>query len=296
MRRVAETCPFVTGRDLAAGYLQTMISGDVNNPASTGELRLPALKIWPDPYRVALSGGIAVFGYTVPDGVSLCWETTDGKTSANPSPQMKADDPASVKRLKNLVPQLERTLHAHIRWIERLYLSGTSFRFDEWRERYLAHETRGALCPGLIWLARTADGGRFSFMPSRDGFVDASGNAVDPSDCEISLWHPLDEPETVDAWRAVLVEKAISQPFAQAFRSTRWAEDFDAALHVFADARIMIGWPTELGALAESYGWVLSSKPNRNNKNGIRLHIFDPVSRLYVATSVSPKSLGGYVT
>lgn len=94
----------------------------------------------------------------------------------------------------------------------------------------------------------------------------------------------------------MLVEKAISQPFAQAFRSTRWAEDFDAALHVFADARIMIGWPTELGALAESYGWVLSSKPNRNNKNGIRLHIFDPVSRLYVATSVSPKSLGGYVT
>lgn len=295
MRRIAETCRWITGRDLAAKYLKTMVRGDADDPVLSGELLLPALKIWPEPYREPLAGGHAVFQYDAPDRLSLTWETTDGKTAANPSAQMKSDDPAGIKRLKKLVPQLERTLQAHIRWIERLFLSASSFRFDEWQERYLEHETRGALTRYLIWRAQTEDGITFSFLPTKGGFQDSSGNDVDPSACLISLWHPVDEPEGVDEWRAYLVEQSLVQPFAQAFRSTYEAENFDQALDMFARARIKTGWRNDIGRLAESYGWTLSSKPSARKKTDTTLYLFDPVSRLYIATGLTPKSIHGHI-
>jgi hypothetical protein len=294
MRRIAETCRFIAGRDSAASYLKTMIKGDADNPVLNGEMLLPALDIWPQPHRQVFAGGHAVFSYNAPDRLSLSWEGPGGSSSANPTAEMKSADAASVKRLKKLVPQLERTLQAHIRWIERLYLSGASFRFDEWQERYLLHQTRGALARHLIWRATGEDGSSFSFIPVENGFHDAAGNRLDPSGRAISLWHPLDEPEAVQGWRSFLVRKALPQPFAQAFRTADFEKTLDEVIRFVSGARIEHNrWQGDIAALAGCYDWILSKKINERQTAPIKLHLFDPVSRLYVETAITGTAEAG---
>jgi uncharacterized protein DUF4132 len=287
MRRIAETCRWIAGRDLAANYLKTMVTGDVDDPVLAGELLLPVLKIWPEPYREPFATGHAVFRYNAPDRLSLTWEDSDGKSSVNPTSEMKSSDASSVKRLKKLVPQLERTLGAHVRWIERLFLSSSPFRFDEWQERYLEHETRGALTQNLIWRAESADGSNFSFIPSQGGFMDASGSIVDPSDHLISLWHPVEEPGSVDAWRAHLTERSLIQPFAQAFRSAQDKVPFVDVVEALKTTRIEDKWRANFTALVDGYGWVSSKKIGDRQTSPLNLHLFEPISRIYVAVTLT---------
>ncbi|WP_298960487.1 DUF4132 domain-containing protein [uncultured Roseibium sp.] len=290
MRHIAETCRWITGRDLAAKYLKNMVRGDTDNPVLAAELLLPGLKIWPEPYREPIADGHAVFSYNAPDRLSLTWENPDGAISTNPTPDMKTTDSAGVKRLKKLVPQLERTLMAHIRWLERLFLSDSSLRFDEWQERYLDHETRGALAQNLIWRAETEGGEPFSFIPSQGRFHDAAGNTIDVSGCQISLWHPADDPASVDAWQAYLVEQALVQPFAQAFRSSYAALAFDDAIEALRTTRIEHRWHRSMASLIEGYGWVSSKKFKDHDEAPLKLHLFDPVSRFYLAVTLTRNS------
>ncbi len=291
MKRIAETCRFITGRNQAAKYLAEMVTGDVDDPVMSGELRLPTLNIWPDARREPLADGSAVFAYNAPDRIALGWHMSDGNVAANPSAAMKSADATGIKRFKKLVGSLDRTLQTHIRWIERLYLCDVSFRFDEWQDRYASHETRGALSQALVWLAKAQDGRVFSFMPSKGVFVGADGQTVDPTACAISLWHPVDEPHAVASWRTYLVENAIVQPFAQAFRNTMGVDDFDAALAFFTGARVADKWDFDFNRHVAALGWVAAKKLDARKEETVKLHFFDPVSRLYVETSLTPSRI-----
>lgn len=290
MRRIAGDCRWITGRDLATKYLRAMTTGNSDDPVLSGELLLPILKIWPEPHREPLAGGNAVFSYNAPDRLSLTWEDEDGKPLSKPSPQMKAQDPGSIKRLRKLVPQLEKTLKTHIRWIERLYLSGSSFRFDEWQERYLNHESRGAPASRLIWSAEREDGSAVAFISFDDEYQDAFGNKVDPSDCVISLWHPVADPHHVDAWRSFLVRHAIVQPFAQAFRAVKPDLVFEDALEELRSARVRDNYRTQLPVLVDGYGWTPTKRMKSRETGPIILQIFEPVSRLYLEARLSYQS------
>lgn len=290
MRRIAGDCRWITGRDLATKYLRAMTTGNSDDPVLAGELLLPILKIWPEPHREPLAGGNAVFSYDAPDKLSLTWEDEDGKRLTKPSPKMKSQDPGSIKRLRKLVPQMEKTLKTHIRWIERLYLSGSSFRFDEWQERYLNHESRGAPASRLIWSAEREDGSVVAFISSDDGFQDALGNKVDPSDATISLWHPVADPHNVDTWRRFLVRYAIVQPFAQAFRAVKPGLSFEDAMEELKSAGIKQTYRTVFPALVDGYGWLPTKRMNSRETAPIVLQIFEPISRLYLEARLSHHS------
>ena len=88
---------------------------------------------------------------------------------------------------------------------------------------------------------------------------------------------------------AVLLRgKALPQPFAQAFRIADFEKPLDEVIRFVSGARIEHNrWQGDIAALAGCYDWILSKKINERQTAPIKLHLFDPVSRLYVETAIT---------
>jgi hypothetical protein len=81
------------------------------------------------------------------------------------------------------------------------------------------------------------------------GFLDVDGQRCEPSPGPVTLWHPLGATDA-DAWRTLVLERGIAQPFNQVFRETYSEASVDALLSAELDVRTLLG-------LARSQGWAL---------------------------------------
>ncbi len=139
---------------------------------------------------------------------SVRWFSSTKELSA-PSQAMKsgfADEIAYVKRQKK---ELEATVSAQKRRLDRQMISQRRIPLDQWRENYVEHPVMRVFSNRLIW--EFQEGEQISL-----GFVDqapASGSVT------VKLWHPIDSTEEESqVWRDAVFSREIVQPFKQAFR------------------------------------------------------------------------------
>ncbi|MFG2089786.1 MULTISPECIES: DUF4132 domain-containing protein [unclassified Spirillospora] len=174
-------------------------------------LRLPGLGFGPDGVlRRELGGYTAVV--TVTGKAELTFER-DGKALKGVPAPVRRDHKDEVKELRELTQRAAAHLVTLARALEGGYTAGAAHPFGWWRDALLRHPIAGPTVRALIWEVETAPGDRRAVLPEVDDLPDAA------DDANVRLWHPIgSEPDEVRAWRDVLIDRRIRQPFKQAFR------------------------------------------------------------------------------
>lgn len=152
--------------------------------------------------------------------VKLDWLGANGKTIASVPAELKRDFEVDLQTVKGEVKSMEETIQAQLARLESSWIQDRSWPLDFWQEHYRSHELMWLLVQKLIWQIES-DGKRFSFMPATGGSFDQNWQPIElPASGQIRLWHPAlaSSVAEVEAWRNLLFEQKIVQPFKQAFR------------------------------------------------------------------------------
>ena len=196
-----------------------------------------------------IGGYEAVLAIDDPRTVRCTFTGAAGRVSRS-VPAPLRDDPAraaEVGELKAVAREVRRTLAAERARIEGLLSTDRQWAYGEWCRHYRDHPITGVLTRALIWEFEGRDGVWRAAVPgggvTRAGggasrrsttagraaggdadpevLVTVDGNALTRPDpgARVRLWHPIraTAPQ-VRAWRAYVDEKAVAQPFKQAFR------------------------------------------------------------------------------
>lgn len=179
------------------------------------ELAVPTYELGEDGRRTVSLGEVRA-ELAVEDGRAvLRWWNAAGKAVKSVPAAVRRDHAEEVKELKASVKDINGTLSAVSKRLDRQFLTGRTWPFATWRERYLDHPLVGTLARRLIWIL---DGTACQY---RDGALrDLSGEPVTgESTSTVRLWHPVDHSvEEVPAWRELLEQQRVTQPFKQAHR------------------------------------------------------------------------------
>jgi hypothetical protein len=181
--------------------------------------RLPDLGIGDDGVRVVAVGGHRA-AITMSNEVELRWHDQAGRVSATVPAAVRRDHAEAVKDLRDLVKQVRGNIGTLVSSLEASYPAGLVLPYRRWRDELAANGLGWHVVRRLIWNMPAA-GRSQAVLPTGDGFADLSGAAVaEPEpDVEIRLWHPFDAPaEEIQAWRDLLTDRELRQPFKQAFR------------------------------------------------------------------------------
>lgn len=179
--------------------------------AALAERTEVALRL-PDPgnLRRDLGGYTAVV--TVTGKAELTFEK-DGKALKGVPAPVRRDHKDELKELRDLVKRLGAQLVTLARALEGDFTAEATHPFGRWRDTLVHHTIAGPTVRSLIWEIETAPGDWRAVLPEAGGIPDAA------EDAPVRLWHPIRvEPDEVRAWRDLLVERRIRQPFKQAFR------------------------------------------------------------------------------
>ena len=179
--------------------------------AALAERTEVALRL-PDPGPLRREVG----GYTVSVAVTgraeLVFEK-DGKALKGVPAPVRRDHKEELKELRDLVKRVGAQLVTLARALEGGFTVDASHPFGQWRDTLVHHTIAGPTVRDLIWEIEAAPGEWRAVLPAVDDLPDA------PDDAPVRLWHPIgSEPDEVRAWRDLLVDRKIRQPFKQAFR------------------------------------------------------------------------------
>ncbi|MFC5746477.1 DUF4132 domain-containing protein [Actinomadura rugatobispora] len=174
-------------------------------------LRLPALGFAADgTHRTPLGEHEAVVTVTG-DGAELEWRGPGGRPLRSVPAAVRRDHAAAVKDLRDLVKRVRAHLTTLARALEGGFAGESAMPYAEWRERLAAHPLAGPMTRRLIWEFEVAPGEWRAALPDEAAELGEAGR--------VRLWHPIrSAPEEVRAWRDVITERRLRQPFKQAFR------------------------------------------------------------------------------
>jgi Domain of unknown function (DUF4132) len=151
-----------------------------------------------------------------PGSIGVQWRSADGKTSKSVPAAIREQYAAEVTALKATVAEIRKELGTQRHRLESLLADERTWSFDDWRRHYLDHPLVQLFARRLIW--------RFDDVAAipveRDGYVTVDGSTIEPPPAsQVRLWHPIHEPaDSVGAWRRLIRERELVQPFKQAFR------------------------------------------------------------------------------
>ncbi|MFI1760600.1 DUF4132 domain-containing protein [Streptomyces sp. NPDC020800] len=183
-------------------------------------LRLPRMG-----FETASTGGSALGGVLrrtagdhqavvrVAETATLTWEK-DGRALRSVPAAVRRDHAALVKELRDLVKRVNAQLVTLVRALEGGFTADAVHPYGWWRTELAGHPLARTLVRRLIWEIEVAPGEWRAVLPEADEQLPDA-----PDDASVRLWHPLrSAPEAVRAWRDLLIERCIRQPFKQAFR------------------------------------------------------------------------------
>ncbi|HEX2981602.1 MAG TPA: DUF4132 domain-containing protein [Anaerolineaceae bacterium] len=208
--------------------------------------------------------------------VELSWFQAGGKKISAAPKAVKDAYGEELKELSQAKKDIEKMLPAQAARIENLYLEQKSWKYADWRERYLDHPLVGTLARRLIWTFSRDDQSSAGIW--WDGqMVDSEGRPVVGLDggTRVELWHPIfSSTEMVLAWRAWLEQHQLRQPFKQAHREIYLLTDAERQTRVYSNRYAShIIKQHQFHALCGQRGW----------KNKLRLMVDDecpPATRL----------------
>jgi hypothetical protein len=186
-------------------------------------LRLPDLGFGPDGVRTASVDGYQAV-ITLSDDVDLLWRRPDGRSSVTVPAAVRRDHADEVKELRDLVKQARGHRTTLARALEAGYTAESSRPWSDWRDALASNALGWSVARRLIWEVQLADDSWQAVIASEgddDAFHDVAGApvAVPSPDAQIRLWHPLRASvDEVRAWRDLVTERRVRQPFKQAFR------------------------------------------------------------------------------
>jgi hypothetical protein len=174
-------------------------------------LRLPALGFGPDGV-LRREAGEHTAVVTVGEGVELEWEK-DGRRLRGVPAAVRREHGGALKELRELVKRADAHLATLARALESGFSADVSHPYGWWRTDLAGHPLARSVVRRLVWEVEVAPGSWQAVLPETDDLPDA------PEDATVRLWHPLRcDPAEVRAWRDLLTEARIRQPFKQAFR------------------------------------------------------------------------------
>jgi hypothetical protein len=157
-----------------------------------------------------------------PGRVTLTWLAADGQQLRGLPEQTTTEHPEELRAAKAAAAELRQTVQAQRTRIEDLLAQEQTWPFERWQEYYLNHPVVGVFARQLIWTIRTDDRSHSSAMWLDGRLETADGKPLTPAyDATVTIWHPLDAPnEEIAAWRRLVLQRRIQQPFKQAFRES----------------------------------------------------------------------------
>lgn len=170
---------------------------------------------------------------------------------------VKKEHKETLAALKQAGADIDKMLVAQKDRLERLYHDQRSWPVPVWRARYLDHPLVGALDGRLIW-SFTREGRTTDALPMGGGFIDSRGRAFEPRDTDtVTLWHPvLADPSEVLAWRTLLEEHRVVQPFKQAHREIYVLTDAERRTRTYSNRfAAHIIKQAQFQALCQQRGW-----------------------------------------
>jgi hypothetical protein len=169
--------------------------------------------------RLGVADAIAVLALDPVGRVSADWEFGGTRATRVP-PHLTADHGSEVAQVKRAAAELRNLVAGERDRLEDLLVEEREWPLDVWRDRYLRHPITGRLASRLLWTMVTPDRTRVVLPTDGGDFRLADGTTVVPAaDARIRCWHPVRaEPAEVRAWRDVIMEHELKQPFKQAFR------------------------------------------------------------------------------
>ncbi|MFJ5598281.1 DUF4132 domain-containing protein [Micromonospora parva] len=182
----------------------------------------------------------------------LVWRNPDGKVVKAPPAQVRKEHGDELKELKATVTDVAATLIATRDRLEGLLRRDRAWTVEQWRERFLDHPLARTLARRLIWIV---DGvaccwGGDTLRTVDDRIVEPAGDAT------VRLWHPVDDPAAVQAWRDFLGRHTITQPFKQAHREQYLLTDAERATGTYSNRfAAHIVRQHRLNALLSRRGW-----------------------------------------
>ncbi len=137
-----------------------------------------------------------------------------------------------------------------VRALEAMLSKNSPIDVNLWNSRILGNQNVAKAADSLVW--RFGDG--TSALPVKTGqkwsFIGPDGQPCSSTAETVTLWHPLQPESNSGAWRALLLQRGIQQPFNQVFRETYTDQSIPNLLSPEIELRSMLG-------LARSEGWVL---------------------------------------
>jgi hypothetical protein len=160
----------------------------------------------------------AVLTVSSPGGASLSFTNSSGKVLAGVPTAVKGRHADRLAQLRTEVKEIKKTLTTERLRIEALLAEDRTWAFEDWVRLYRDHPLLGRLVRGLLW--QVGDGS--SWTTGRlldDGTLTDLEAAPVPAGARVRLWHPAQAPvDEVRAWRELLLDSGLRQPFKQAFR------------------------------------------------------------------------------
>jgi hypothetical protein len=148
----------------------------------------------------------------------VTWNNPAGKTLKSAPAALKAAHLYEVAEVAQLKKNLTAVCAAQVARLEATFLSGTTWDFDEWMQRFIGHPIRKSLAENLVWTVQTSQT-HATFTPRGADLHHANGEklAALPPDAQVTLWHPANATEDeLTAWRGRFMLKP--QPLKQAHR------------------------------------------------------------------------------
>lgn len=171
--------------------------------------------------QVQIGDYTAILTISNSNSCSIAWLNKQRKTLKTAPGEIRKRFSADYKRFKETETNIDKTLAVWKSRLERLFLSNRQWPLNAWKDRFIRHPILSTLASRLIWTFKTQHSARTAIWDGAK-LIDARGEELYlPETTPVELWHPVGESvELITAWRTVLHERGITQPFKQAYRET----------------------------------------------------------------------------
>lgn len=166
--------------------------------------------------------------------VTLTWLTPDQKKQKSVPAFIKANKKLSekLKAVKAEIKTIKETLSVQKSRLEQQFFEAIDWSLTDLSKYYLEHGLLSNTAQQLIWEIDNC-----SLMYQEERWINSEGKTVEVvANRTARLWHPINSSlEEVLSWRNMLEQKAIAQPFKQAFREVYLLTDAEIETDIYSN-------------------------------------------------------------
>ncbi|MGB8698142.1 MAG: DUF4132 domain-containing protein, partial [Thermosynechococcaceae cyanobacterium] len=224
-------------QNLIAAYIQTYAEQTGVSAAEIEDMAVPDFGLSQGQAEFMFDAYIARLSIHSVSKVEVQWRKADGTPlKAKPTALAKTHS-AALKQLKETQTQVQKTLSAQRDRLDRDFMNQRSMGFEWFSQYYLNHPLMSWLTQRLIWTFTSATARVDAFWLEgqwRDIHENVATGIEEST--HVQLWHPIQHnPETILAWRNLLLKHQIQQPLKQAFREVYLLTDAEVRTNTYSN-------------------------------------------------------------